>query len=91
MNIARWTLTRAKGRKRFIWVNGLLYFGVVTGVMWSIIMEVIVPSSNMWVRPVIALIVFPISGIFWSMRIWDLSEVKYQELLSENYIIKRPK
>ncbi|RYV02110.1 hypothetical protein SOPP22_11105 [Shewanella sp. OPT22] len=77
MNLDRWEKTRSKGKKRFLWVNGFLGWGVVTAILWSIIMEVSQPSESLWVRPLIALIFFPLGGLLWGHFVWESTEKKY--------------
>jgi hypothetical protein len=77
INLEKWEKTRAKGKKRFLWVNGFLGWGVMTAILWSIIMEVSQPSENLWIRPIIALILFPIGGLAWGHFVWKYTEKKF--------------
>lgn len=77
MDIEKWEKTRIKGKKRFLWVNGFLGWGVTTAILWSIIMEVSQPSENLWIRPMIALILFPIGGLAWGHFVWKSMEKKF--------------
>lgn len=78
--IAQWEKIRAKGKNNFVWVRGVLIWGLVTAVMWSIFMEYTQPSANKLIRPVIALILFPCGGFFWGLLTWHFSEKKYNKL-----------
>jgi hypothetical protein len=42
-------------------------------------MELIEPSQNIWVRPIIALIIFPIAGIAFGHLMWNKSEKAYEK------------
>jgi len=83
MSIEKWEKIRSKGKKRFIWVNGGLGWGVSTAVIWSIIMELYQPSTEIWIRPLIALMIFPIGGVAFGHLTWNYSEKKYAALKNE--------
>lgn len=78
MNIEKWELTRKKGKTKFLWLNGFLGWGVMTAILWSVIMEVMQPSEAWWIRPVIAIILFPIGGLAWGHFVWESTEKKFQ-------------
>lgn len=77
MNNEKWEAIRAKGRIRFIWINGFIGWGITTALLWSLAMRFIQPSENFWVRPLIALVLFPIGGLLWAYAVWRGSEKKY--------------
>ena len=74
MNMDKWAKTREKGKQRFVLVNGVLGWGVPTAILWAVLMEFIEPLENIWVRPIIALIIFPIAGIAFGHLTWNKSE-----------------
>ena len=82
MNMEKWAKTREKGKQRFVLVNGILGWGVTTAILWSVLMELIEPSQNIWVRPTIALIIFPIAGIAFGHLTWNKSEKAYEKATS---------
>ena len=77
MNHEKWQQTRMKGKARFMWVSGFLVWGVSTAILWSILMHFIQPLEPTWVRPVIALVLFPLGGLGWAHFVWIKSEKKY--------------
>ncbi|WP_438864011.1 hypothetical protein [Neptunicella sp.] len=77
MNIEKWEATRTKGKKRFIWINGFIGWGITTAVLWSLIMQIIQPQDEIWVRPLIALLLFPLGGLVWAHFVWQATEKKY--------------
>ena len=79
MNMEKWAKTREKGKQRFVLVNGVLGWGITTAILWSVLMEFIEPSENIWIRPIIALIVFPIAGVVFGHLMWDKSEKAYEK------------
>lgn len=82
MNMEKWAKTREKGKQRFVLVNGVLGWGVSTAILWAALMEFLEPSENIWVRPIIALIIFPIAGIAFGHLMWNKSEKAYEKQTS---------
>ena len=82
MNMDKWAKTREKGKQRFVLVNGVLGWGIPTAILWVILMEFIEPLENIWVRPIIALIIFPIAGIAFGHLTWNRSEKTYEKATS---------
>ena len=82
MNMEKWVQIREKGKQRFVLVNGVLGWGVTTAIFWAVLMEFIEPSENIWVRPIIALIIFPIAGIAFGHLMWNKSEKAYAKATS---------
>ena len=79
MNIEKWAKTREKGKQRFVLINGVLGWGVTTAILWAALMEYIEPSENIWVRPIIALFIFPIAGVAFGHLMWKKSEKAYDK------------
>lgn len=82
MNMEKWAKTREKGKQRFVLVNGVLGWGVTTAILWSVLMEIIEPSQSIWVRPITALIIFPIAGVAFGHLMWNKSEKAYEKATS---------
>ncbi|TVP64074.1 MAG: hypothetical protein EA342_17180 [Leptolyngbya sp. LCM1.Bin17] len=66
-----WAKTRQKGKTRFIVVQGALGWGIPTAVLWWVLMRVM---SNTNANLPIALILFPVGGLFWGWWVWHMSE-----------------
>ncbi|MBK6651139.1 MAG: hypothetical protein IPG42_16525 [Betaproteobacteria bacterium] len=56
----RWTVTRAKGMRRFIFVNGVLGWGLMMGISWSLVMWIVGAMPNPSVQVPVALVFFPL-------------------------------
>ncbi|WP_334060504.1 hypothetical protein [Alteromonas sp. S005] len=82
MNMNKWAKIREKGKQRFVLVNGVLGWGLPTAILWVFLMEFLEPSENIWVRPIIALIIFPIAGIAFGHLMWNKSEKAYEKATS---------
>ena len=80
MNLEKWKIVREKGRGHFILVTGLLVWGISTAIGWSVIMQIIDPQEPIWLRPLVALVAFPIGGIVWAYIVWTTHEKKYNQL-----------
>ena len=75
----RWERTRSKGRERFLWVNGVIGFGVTTAVAWSICMSAFFFGWEMlWLTLPIALLGYSIGGYFWGKIMWAKMETAYK-------------
>ena len=82
----KWKKTRSKGKKKFIIQNGVLGWGLTTGIFWSIIMNYTSESNsfpNFISLLIPALILFSIGGYFWGILVWNITEKKYQKTLKE--------
>jgi len=81
--IERWEKTRQKGRQHFIWLYGVACWGLMTGILWGVIMHLVMPfllgghSFLWWLLP--AIIAFPIGGYVWGYWMWKSMEKKYQQ------------
>jgi hypothetical protein len=82
--LERWEKTRQMGRTRFIWLQGVLAWGVTVGVMWAVAMTAV---RGEWDRlPIllaIALVGFPIGGYFFGALMWKTSEAAYRKAIEE--------
>ena len=82
MNMNKWAKIREKGKQRFVLVNGVLGWGVSTAILWVFLMEFLEPSENIWVRPITALIIFPIAGVAFGHLMCNKSEKAYAKATS---------
>ena len=71
--LARWAVTREKGKARFILLHGMLGWGLTTAVLYSLLMWLVMDASLKVLLP-IALILFPIGGLLWGWCVWSFSE-----------------
>lgn len=81
----KWAETRKMGRKKFVWIRGVLYWGVSTSVLWTMLsfyldseFDIVINSNiNHLGRFIIFLLVFSVIGYFWGSYIWRVSERRY--------------
>lgn len=71
----RWERTRERGEKRFVWVNGVLAWGLLTAALFSVGM-IMFGDSSIVIVP-IAFLVFPAGGYFWGKIVWRITEGQY--------------
>jgi hypothetical protein len=82
-----WQEVRSKGRTRYIWVRGVLGWGVTTGIL--------VALYNNWNFPeklitaiLVNMIFFPIGGYIWGVWTWGTLERKFLKSQNPNDQIK---
>jgi hypothetical protein len=78
--LKKWEKTRKLGIVKFILIYGVLLWGVPVGIIWTIIMEIIFLGNAWFSTLIIALIVFPISGIAFGSIMWHYAENNYNKL-----------
>lgn len=80
--IQRWAVTRLRGKRRFIIINGILGWGLPTGFFWCLFMWAFTPDFRPALSVPVALILFPLGGIAWGALIWRASEKHFAEYRS---------
>jgi len=70
----KWGKIRNKGKARFVFLNGVLLWGGLTGIIMSFIMTPI------------ALLVFPLGGIFFGIITWNIAERHYIKFIQQGQI-----
>ncbi len=87
LRMQKWEKTRSKGKNNFILKTGVLYWGISTGVLWSIFMFFQGESrtiARFLAYFIPALILFPIGGLFWGLWVWNITEKKYRKLKDQS-------
>lgn len=87
-----WAKKRAMGRRRYIYMYGVLFWGVLTGVLWALVMTFIsdgpIIGRGLLGALSFALPAFMIGGYFWGAFMWNSSESAYNaHLKSKNEIL----
>ncbi len=75
----KWAVTRAKGRRHFILLFGVLFWGLSTAVLWAALMTAMHGPQMLPAVLPFAAIGFPIGGYFWGALMWRLSERAYRK------------
>lgn len=87
-DITKWSVIRQKGKRRFIFVNGVLGWGFLTAILFVALAYLIMPEHYFsHINFVIVFIVFPIAGFLWGLSVWYLSE---REFTNNTKSITRP-
>lgn len=86
--LENWARIRQRGRTRYIWLNGVLYWGLSTGVLWAVTMAAVQGWDRLPRLLAFAVIGFPIGGIFFGLWTWKLAEDRYQQASQENQATK---
>jgi hypothetical protein len=76
-DMAKWERTRRQGFQRFVWVRGLLGWGIPMGVLWWGAMTLFAPTPNPGQMLVLSLVIFPIGGLLWALWLWRIGEKRY--------------
>ncbi|QEL19011.1 hypothetical protein [Limnoglobus roseus] len=63
----RWATTRAKGRSRFIWFNGVLVWGLTMAVVWPVAMAAVQGWDRLPLLMACAIVGFPIAGYYFGV------------------------
>lgn len=79
----RWSLQREKGEKHFIWIYGVLLWGIISAVLWAVAMAYFAPADSFMSRVIVAFIIFPLSGYFLGKRTWKKNEDQFEAFGSE--------
>ncbi len=77
--VLKWEITQEKGKWHFIVKKGILGFGLSFWLISSTIMYFFQPQDPAWLRPLVGLILFPFSGIFFGISIWTYCEWLYKK------------
>ena len=76
--LRRWGATRRQGMHRFIVLNGVLGYGLVTAGVWSLCTWGFSDGFAAAVNLPVALTVFPVVGALVAWRGWHDAERRYQ-------------
>jgi hypothetical protein len=78
-----WAEIRQKGRTRYVWLNGVLCWGLPTGVLWAVAMAAMEGWNRLPLLLAFAIIGFPIGGFFFGWWNWKMAEGRYQQTLRD--------
>ena len=80
--IEKWSRTRQMGMVKYIFYFGIIGWGLVTGVMWGVLMSLMdgfsFTSDNLRTF-IVGMIIFPIGGILFGAVMWWWSEREYRK------------
>lgn len=65
-----WRELRKQGKKAYVMKYGVLFWGLSSAVIWVLVMHYFDPSDPVWLRPLIAAVVFPVAGYFVGLVTW---------------------
>ena len=74
-----WHDTRKQGKTAFVIKNGVLFWGLFAAVIWSLAMHYIQPTDPVWIRALVAVIVFPAIGFYVGLVTWRKKEKEYRQ------------
>ncbi len=74
----KWQQIHKQGFVRFVLIRGVLGWGIVTAILYSLLMWVFSDSDMSRLLP-ISLVIFPIGGLLWGAFIWWFSDRKHKQ------------
>ncbi|MCM3038773.1 hypothetical protein M3201_03540 [Paenibacillus motobuensis] len=83
-HLNKWEKIRAKGRKKYIIINGVVAWGIPTAILFAIVMtlwntKTIEFNRDFIVLLLTSIILFPIGGIGVGVWTWHTYESNYQK------------
>ncbi|EQD40133.1 conserved hypothetical protein, membrane, partial [mine drainage metagenome] len=76
---AKWERVRAKGKRRFVLMRGVLMWGLGTAILSSVLLEIEgVQSFHLWPGLPGVVLMFLFGGYFWGSWMWNAMERLYQ-------------
>jgi hypothetical protein len=94
-SFAKWQKTRQLGRTKFIWIYGVVLWGITTGVLWTMFMVAfflwlggadVSLSKHPLFLMTLNVIGFMYGGYFWGKMVWDVLEKAYQERVNSGSV-----
>ena len=81
----RWKRVREKGKDNFIWMTGVLRWGLLVGLAYSFVIHLYKHQwdvGSLWTMTFVSfasycLLLFAIAGYFWGRVIWRMTEKRY--------------
>ncbi len=80
--IASWGEVRARGRARFILINGLLLWGLPLFVVMTFILDPSPRSPGMIVSSAVGWL---LSGLLYGPLLWHINERRYRKTIGEGH------
>ena len=72
----RWQKSREGGKKRYVLLFGVLFWGLLTALLFSML-PLLFGNPFDWLKATIAFALFPVGGIFWGSYMWNHMEQRY--------------
>ncbi|MFT7617145.1 MAG: hypothetical protein ACI97A_000779 [Planctomycetota bacterium] len=74
-----WESRQAKGMIWFIFINGVLAWGITTAIAFCLCTPLINEEASFMTLLPQAIITFPLAGIFWGGFMWSLGQRRYSK------------
>lgn len=80
----KWQKTRAKGKRNYIIFNGVIGWGIPTGVLFTLFTSLVNDKSitfdqDFFRTMITSIVLFPIGGIFFGLWTWNWMERLYKK------------
>jgi len=85
MDFQEWNKMKSLGKKKYVWINGVVKWGLFTGILMPIIWQFFdegfhlysIINPNFFRRLIITMILFPLGGYIHYHLLWKTFEKKY--------------
>lgn len=75
----KWERTRSKGKWNFALKYGVLFWGLLTAVLFSLFFSISLKDISFFGILPVAIAIFPFAGFFWGVAFWNFMEKTYQK------------
>ena len=80
----KWEKTRKSGKSKYL-IKWVFYWGISSVIIFSILINILIPQEQKHIILIISLLLFPISGFFVGYLNWIHLEKKYQNNQSKSF------
>lgn len=77
--IKQWSKTRRMGRTRYVWLYGVLRWGLTVGVVWAVVMAAFQGWERLPILLALAVVGFPMGGYLFGVVTWRQNEGQYEQ------------
>ena len=74
----KWERTKSRGRGRFVWIHGVIGFGIPLFICLLILGKLVTPQGSPWINFLNALLIASITGYLWGAWFWNSMEKDYE-------------
>ena len=75
--VKKWEKTLRMGRGKYSLIYGMLLWGIPTAILWALAMSAVQGWDRLSMLLMLALVAFPIGGIFFGRLMWKIFEARY--------------
>lgn len=73
----KWAVIRARGSRRFIFLAGVLGWGLPVAILWAALTSQMASVEEFVSFLIPAIVLFPIGGYVWGLLMWKWLELRF--------------